>query len=70
MLPYYDDQTLAKFSVRPGVTGLAQVSGRGELNFVDTVEYDTQYVRTRSWRLDLEILTRTLICTLLRKGAF
>jgi lipopolysaccharide/colanic/teichoic acid biosynthesis glycosyltransferase len=70
MLPYYDAETLAKFSVRPGVTGLAQVRGRGELSFRDTVSYDVEYVRTRSLRLDLEILARTLCCTLLRKGAF
>jgi lipopolysaccharide/colanic/teichoic acid biosynthesis glycosyltransferase len=70
MLPYYDDQTLAKFSVRPGVTGLAQVRGRGDLSFVDTVALDVEYVRTRSVRLDIEILARTFICTVLRKGAF
>lgn len=70
MLPYYDDVTLAKFSVRPGVTGLAQVRGRGDLSFRDTVELDVEYVRTRSFRLDVSILLRTLICTVLRKGAF
>ncbi|MDQ3148344.1 MAG: sugar transferase [Chloroflexota bacterium] len=70
MLPYYDTEALAKFSVRPGVTGLAQVSGRGDLNFRDTVAYDLAYVRQRSWHLDLEVLTRTVICTVLRKGAF
>jgi lipopolysaccharide/colanic/teichoic acid biosynthesis glycosyltransferase len=70
MLPYYDDEGLKKFSVRPGITGLAQVRGRGDLSFRDTVNFDVEYVRTRSVRLDLEILTRTLICTVLRKGAF
>lgn len=70
MLPYYDDESLAKFSVRPGVTGLAQVMGRGELSFLDTVRYDLQYVHTRSWRLDCAVLIRTVLCTLLRKGAF
>lgn len=70
MLPYYDHQTLTKFSVRPGVTGLAQVRGRGDLSFRDTVELDVEYVRTRSLRLDVEILLRTLICTVLRRGAF
>jgi lipopolysaccharide/colanic/teichoic acid biosynthesis glycosyltransferase len=70
MLPYYDDVTLAKFSVRPGVTGLAQVRGRGDLSFRDTVALDVEYVRTRSLRLDVEILLSTVICTVLRKGAF
>ena len=70
MLPYYTEETLAKFSVRPGVTGLAQVRGRGDLSFLDTVACDVEYVRTHSLRLDVEILVRTLVCTVLRKGAF
>lgn len=70
MLPYYDSRTLAKFSVRPGITGLAQVRGRGDLSFRDTVEFDVEYVRTRSLGLDIEVLARTFMCTVLRKGAF
>jgi lipopolysaccharide/colanic/teichoic acid biosynthesis glycosyltransferase len=70
MLPYYTAETLAKFSVRPGVTGLAQVRGRGDLSFRDTVALDVEYVHTRSLKLDVDILARTLCCTLLRKGAF
>jgi lipopolysaccharide/colanic/teichoic acid biosynthesis glycosyltransferase len=70
MLPYYTDETLAKFSVRPGVTGLAQVRGRGDLSFLDTVALDVEYVRTRRPRLDFEILLRTFICTVIRRGAF
>jgi lipopolysaccharide/colanic/teichoic acid biosynthesis glycosyltransferase len=70
MLPYYDNEGLEKFSVRPGVTGLAQVFGRGDLSFVETVRYDLEYARTHTWRLDCEVLLRTVFCTLLRKGAF
>ena len=70
MLPYYDDEALAKFSVRPGITGLAQVRGRGDLSFRDTLSFDLEYVRTRSVWLDVEVLMRTVICTIKRKGAF
>lgn len=70
MLPYYDDEGLSKFSVRPGITGLAQVRGRGDLSFRDTVNFDIEYVRTRSVWLDIEILVRTVVCTVMRKGAF
>lgn len=70
MLPYYDAEGLQKFTVRPGITGLAQVCGRGELNFQDTVGYDVDYVRRRSVWLDLSILVRTVKSTVLRKGAF
>lgn len=70
MLRYYDEVGLTKFSVRPGVTGLAQVCGRGDLSFRDTVACDVDYVRRRSIALDIEILVRTFVCTILRKGAF
>ena len=70
MLPYYDDEGLKKFSVRPGVTGLAQVKGRGDLSFRDTVAFDVEYVHRRSFALDARILVQTVGTMLLRKGAF
>jgi len=70
MLPYYDERGLKKFSVRPGVTGLAQVSGRGNLTFIDTVNYDVEYVERRSGPLDAKILLSTVYRTVLRDGAF
>lgn len=45
--------------VRPGLTGLWQVSGRNRLNTVQMLELDLAYVRQRSWALDLWILART-----------
>jgi len=45
--------------VRPGLTGLWQVSGRNLLNTVQMLELDVEYVRRRSWRLDFSILART-----------
>jgi lipopolysaccharide/colanic/teichoic acid biosynthesis glycosyltransferase len=70
MLPYYGDEHLMKFSVRPGVTGLAQISGRGRLRFLETAELDVRYVRERSPWLDLRILARTVFLILRRDGAF
>jgi lipopolysaccharide/colanic/teichoic acid biosynthesis glycosyltransferase len=70
MLPYYDREGLQKFSVRPGVTGLAQVKGRGDLSFRDTIAFDVEYVRRRSAGLDVRILLQTVVSMLLRKGAF
>jgi lipopolysaccharide/colanic/teichoic acid biosynthesis glycosyltransferase len=70
MLRYYNDETLLKFSVRPGITGLAQISGRGRLSFDETVSMDLEYVRTRSWRLDLKVLLLTASKILTRDGAF
>lgn len=70
MLPYYKGVMRRKFDVRPGVTGLAQVSGRGYLGFMDTVALDLEYVRRRSVRYDLWILVRTVKKVLTGDGAF
>ena len=60
MLPYYNDEWLLKFSVRPGVTGLAQIHGRSKLAFRERVEWDLEYVRMRSPWLDMKILFQTV----------
>lgn len=70
MLPYYRSDQMRKFSVRPGVTGLAQISGRGRLTFNETVGLDLDYVRMHSLAGDLNILLRTLWKVVLRQGAF
>lgn len=70
MLPYYKGEMLEKFSVRPGVTGLAQISGRGRLGFYETVDLDVSYVRNRSFLLDLQIMAKTVALIILRDGAF
>ena len=70
MLPYYTGEMLQKFSVRPGITGLAQISGRGRLGFFETVKLDVEYVKTRSWIVDLKILLLTASKLLTRDGAF
>jgi lipopolysaccharide/colanic/teichoic acid biosynthesis glycosyltransferase len=46
--------------VRPGITGLAQVSGRNGLGWEERLELDVRYVETRSLGLDLRILARTV----------
>jgi lipopolysaccharide/colanic/teichoic acid biosynthesis glycosyltransferase len=70
MLPYYQGDWLEKFQVRPGVTGLAQISGRGNLSFRETALLDLEYVRGRSRRTDLVILLRSVRSVLLAIGAF
>jgi lipopolysaccharide/colanic/teichoic acid biosynthesis glycosyltransferase len=70
MLPYYDRKMRMKFSVRPGITGLAQISGRGRLGFRETVALDLQYVNTRSFAFDLKIILKTIYMCLKADGAF
>jgi lipopolysaccharide/colanic/teichoic acid biosynthesis glycosyltransferase len=56
--------------VKPGITGKAQVNGRGLLNFQDTVSLDVEYVRERSLANDLRLLVRTAVVMVKGTGAF
>ena len=57
------------FAVKPGITGLAQISGRSDLKFEDEVRLDLQYIEEWSLLFDLWILWRTFFTVLSRKGA-
>ena len=57
------------FAVKPGVTGLAQVSGRSDLTFGEEVRHDLQYIEEWSLLLDLWVLWRTVFTVFSRKGA-
>jgi lipopolysaccharide/colanic/teichoic acid biosynthesis glycosyltransferase len=70
MLPYYTPDELRKFDVRPGITGYAQVAGRGHLKFRDTLRLDIAYVDERSFGVDLRVILRTLRMIVVRHGAF
>ena len=70
MLAYYTDEELSKFSVRPGVTGLWQVSGRSSLRKGQQLAVDLEYVKKRSFQFDLLILAKTVKVVLFRIGAF
>ncbi|TKA11614.1 sugar transferase [Actinacidiphila oryziradicis] len=56
--------------VRPGLTGLWQISGRSDLSWDETLRLDLTYVDTRSLRLDLLILARTPAAVLRGNGAY
>ncbi len=66
---YYTQEELEILRVKPGVTGLAQIMGRGRLTFRETNSYDLEYVRNRSLTLDLKILLKTIPALLKRDGA-
>jgi len=66
---YGDDYDLY-LRVRPGLTGLWQVSGRSDLSYEERVRLDAYYVRNWSVWLDLVILVRTVIAVLSGKGAY
>lgn len=60
-LPYYSERELSRHSVRPGITGLAQISGRNLLSWDARLEYDVKYVERWTVRLDLKILFLTFL---------
>ena len=70
VLPYYTPAEMYKFACKPGITGLAQISGRGLLNWGETLALDLLYVRTRSIALDVKIIFLTVKRVLARHGAF
>jgi lipopolysaccharide/colanic/teichoic acid biosynthesis glycosyltransferase len=72
-LPYeterYPEEWHRRFTVRPGITGLWQVSGRCQLTWEQMIELDLEYVERRSVWLNLWILVRTVPVVLLGRGA-
>ncbi|MBC6607097.1 sugar transferase [Hymenobacter sp. BT188] len=59
-LPLYSPEQARRHSVRPGLTGWAQVNGRNAISWEQKFVYDVWYVERVSWRLDLLILARTV----------
>lgn len=66
----YDDRVRQRLLVRPGITGLWQVSGRAELVWEEAVRLDLYYVENWSLSMDAVILGRTCIAVLRRRGAY
>ncbi len=67
-LDRYSPEQARRHEARPGVTGLAQVSGRNALTWQEKFRLDVEYVDSRSLTLDLSILARTAKSVLTRQG--
>jgi exopolysaccharide biosynthesis polyprenyl glycosylphosphotransferase len=65
----YSEWVWRRLHVKPGLTGLWQVSGRSRLSWEDSIRIDLQYVNNWNLRLDLAILARTVRAVLSRDGA-
>lgn len=59
-LPYYTKREKLRHTVRPGLTGLAQVSGRNFIDWDRRLEKDVEYVENLSFRMDLKVLWMTV----------
>lgn len=70
-LSNYEAHHFTRLAVRPGLTGLWQVSGRSEiLDFEEVVRLDREYIDTWSFALDVRILGRTIPAVVNRYGAY
>lgn len=59
-LPYYTEREKKRHSVRPGLTGLAQVSGRNFLDWDKRLQKDVEYVENLSFKMDAKVLLLTI----------
>jgi exopolysaccharide biosynthesis polyprenyl glycosylphosphotransferase len=66
----YPEDLLRRLAVKPGITGLWQVSGRSNLSWEDTVRLDLRYVENWSLTFDLVILLRTATAIVRASGAY
>ena len=67
-LPLYSVEHRLRHAVPPGLTGLAQVSGRNALTWPERFDLDVDYARSNSLALDVSILWRTIVTVLRREG--
>jgi lipopolysaccharide/colanic/teichoic acid biosynthesis glycosyltransferase len=65
----YEPWQTARLSVRPGVTGLWQVEGRGRVDFDDRLRLDLTYIERRGFFYDLWILLRTIPAVIQQRGS-
>ncbi len=70
VVKYYPENYYQRLLVLPGITGLAQVSGRGEIELGKTIYYDLTYISNFSIWYDIKILFTTAFKVFKREGAF
>ena len=66
----WDQRQKKRLLVKPGITGLAQISGRGALTREEKLELDVKYVETASLRLDLKIIFITIVKVFKHKSIY
>ena len=70
VVKYYPESYHQRLLVLPGITGLAQISGRGEIELGKTVAYDLNYILNFSVMLDIKILFLTVVSVFKKDGAY
>lgn len=69
-IPEWSERQKKRLLVRPGLTGLAQISGRGELKREEKLELDVNYVETASFSIDVRIILATIAYVFSRKSIY
>lgn len=69
-LPRYNQWGINLLTVKPGITGIWQVSGRSDLAYAERVQLDMQYIRNWTIWLDLQLLFQTIPAVLTMRGAY
>jgi exopolysaccharide production protein ExoY len=67
---FYREKALEILSIRPGLTGLWQVSGRSSTSYSERISMDLTYLKTRSLGLDLKLIAKTIPAMISSKGAY
>lgn len=67
-LPYYTDEERVRHLVRPGLTGLAQASGRNNLKWEEKFAYDIEYANNITFLMDVKIILKTIKAVLSHEG--
>lgn len=67
-LPLYNEFQNKRNTVKPGITGLAQVNGRNDLAWDDKFKFDTWYVENQSFLLDMKLIWLTIFKVIKREG--
>jgi lipopolysaccharide/colanic/teichoic acid biosynthesis glycosyltransferase len=69
-LRFYSELDKRRLRVRPGLTGLAQISGRNEIAWERRRQLDVEYVSRRSFWMDISLLLKTVPYVLSRRGVY
>ena len=67
---FYGAKAVKILSIRPGLTGVWQVSGRNDTCYITRVKLDEEYVANRSFFLDLKLICKTIPAMITSKGAY
>jgi undecaprenyl phosphate N,N'-diacetylbacillosamine 1-phosphate transferase len=67
-LPYYSERERLRHSIRPGITGWAQINGRNSVNWDERLAFDVEYVKSVNFKFDIKILYKTLLKIIVSEG--